>query len=689
MNSTRFASVDEVISAARSAWRPPPVLTLSEWADEHFRLSAENAAQAGRWQTLPYQREIMDCMSDPTVTDVTLIKSARIGYTLMISAAIGYFVDQDPCSILFVEPTVDDVKSFSKETIAPMIRDVPRLTAIMHDEAEDKGARDSGNTIQGKSYPGGRLSLVGANSGAGFRRRSCRVAMLDEVDAYPPSAGSDGDPVKLAKKRTEYFWNRKHFAGSTPLIAGHSRIESLFLAGDQRRFYVPCPHCGHMDRLVFRESDAGGHFMKWPDGEPAGAYFVCSANGCVIEHQHKREMIARGEWRAGKDLDGNPIPFKGHASFHIWAAYSYSPNATWGQIACEFVEASAGGRETLRTFINTTLGETFTESGEAPEWERLYQRVEHYQFGTVPEGVIFLTCGVDVQKDRWIYSVRGWGAGRESWVIEAGVIPGNTANSIEWAALDELLCRTYANAAGVVFSIRMMAVDAGYNTQEVYHWVRHHDRWRVMAVKGSSSPGAPLVASPVDVDVNRNGRRIARGCKLWVVGTGTAKAEFYAWLRLEVSPEPGALYPPGWVHFPQLGPDYFKQITAEHLVSKVERKGYTVHEWQLIPGRENHWLDCEVYNRAAAEQVGLSRMRVKATTTAVKGEPGANMVGPDGKVYEAHEDPKQQALLNRLGSRPAPVAPRAPVAPAPAPKSRPLSDSRFIGKRQSSWLKKR
>ena len=647
-----LASLDEVIARARAAWRPPPKLTLSQWADEHFRLSVESSAQPGRWTTLPYQVEPMNCMSDPLVTDVTVMKSARIGYTLMISAAIGYFVDQDPCSILFVEPTVEDVKSFSKETIAPMIRDVPRLAAIMEDEAEEKGPRDSGNTIQGKTYPGGRLSLVGANSGAGFRRRSCRVAMFDEVDAYPASAGSDGDPVKLGKKRTEYFWNRKHFAGSTPLVAGLSRIEALFLAGDQRRYFVPCPHCGAMDHLVFRQSDKGGHYMVWPDDKPELAHFVCSANGCVIEHSSKRDMVERGEWHASK-------PFEGHASFHIWAAYSYSPNATWGQIAAEFIEARRT-RETLRTFVNTTLGETWTEAGEAPDWERLYRRREEWQLGTVPAGVKVLTCGVDVQKDRWVYEVVGWGEDKQSWSIDAGVIPGNTSDSAAWVALDELLSRRYEGGAGLVFAIRMLGVDSGYNTQEVYHWVRQQDRQRVIALKGSSTAQAPLIGPPTDVDVLRNGKRFARGCKVWPVGGATAKTELYGWLQLEPALETGEI-PPGFCHFPMLGPEFFRQLTAEHLVSTTDRKGYTVHEWQKIPGRENHWLDCRVYARAVASVLGLDRARPR--------------VAPPVPV---------PVVAAALAARP----PAAVVAPPPLPKPKPSTDSRFLGKR-SGWLSKR
>lgn len=573
--------------------RPPPRLSLSEWADEYFRLSAESAAAPGRWTCLPYQREIMDSITSPTVTSVSLMKSARIGYTLMISAAVGYYIHQAPAAILLVQPTVDDAKNFSKETIAPMLRDVPVLSRIVFEDSDDAGPRDSGNTILHKRFPGGVLSMVGANSGAGFRRVSRKVVAFDEVDAYPPSAGSDGDPIMLGTKRAEFFWDRKIIAGSTPLVAGYSRIEALYEAGDRRRYYVPCPECGHMDFMVFAEHEGGGHYIKWPEGKPDEAYLVCSGNGCVIEHKHKRDMVARGAWRAAGE-------FKGHASFHISALYSYSPNSSWGDIAKEFL-AAKGNSETLRVFCNTVLGETWKEKGEAPDWERLFARREAYPIGSIPEGVKFLTAGVDVQKDRFVYEIVGWGFNKESWSIESGVLAGDTANEKDWAPLDALLSRSWEAQ-----SIRMLAVDSGYNTQQVYNWARRYPMARVIATKGVRQ-ARTIIDHPSAVDVTVRGVKMARGYKVWTVGTDVAKAELYGWLRL---PEGAASY----CHFPEYGEEYFKQLTGEHLVTTVSRQGFKVFEWQVIPGRENHWLDARVYARAAAALLGLDRYAAQAAT---------------------------------------------------------------------------
>jgi phage terminase large subunit GpA-like protein len=325
---------------------------MSDWAERYFVLSPETSAEPGRWRTIPYQRGVLEAMTDPNVTQVTWKKSARIGYTLCLSVAMGYFIDHEPSSMLIVQPTGLDAEGFSKETIAPMLRDVPKLSKIVFGEVDEKnkGPKDATNTILQKQFQGGILSLAGANSPTHLRRISRRVVMLDEVDAYPPSAGNEGDPVLLAMKRSEFFWNRKIIAGSTPLIAGNSRIDEMFLAGDQRRYYVPCPHCGHMDFFRFSEQKSeddedaeieGGHLMRWPKNRPEEAYFECQKCGCSIDETHKIDMLERGEWRAAAE-------FAGHASFHIWAAYSVSPNARWSDIAKRWL-AAQGDPDKLKT----------------------------------------------------------------------------------------------------------------------------------------------------------------------------------------------------------------------------------------------------------------------------------------------------------------------------------------------------
>jgi phage terminase large subunit GpA-like protein len=593
-------TASSVVAEARTALRPPPRLTLSAWADEKFYLSAESAAEPGRWRTLPYQREPMDAFTDPRVEQITFLKSARIGYTKMINAAIGYHVDHDPCAILVIQPDEDDAKGFAKEEIEPMIRDCSVV-------GEKFAAFTLKNSMLHKRFRGGLLQLAGARSPGNFRRVSRRIILGDEVDGYPPSAGHEGDPIKLATKRSEYFWNRKLVWGSTPTDAGVSRIEQLFLEGDQRRYYVPCPDCGHMQVLQFKQ-------FSWPKGRPALAVYVCVACGSAIDHAHQRDMVHAGEWRPGPHAQfpeiPAPEPFHGHASFHIWAAYSFSPNATWGQLCTEFVAANAAGVEQLKTFVNTGLGETWQERGDAPDWERLYDRREDYAPGTCPAGVLFLTCGVDVQRDRLVFEVVGWGRDKQSWSIDAGILPGDTSDlrgrphaPSPWLRLTDFLTRTYRAASGAELSIAMLAVDSGDQTQTVYSWVRQHPKNRVIATKGVAG-GRALIGSPTPVDVKVSGKRIRRGCLVWPVAGDLAKTELYGWLRLrrptgEEQAE-GATLAPGFCHFREHG----EQLTGEQLV-----KTRTGFEWQPIPGRENHYLDCRVYARAAAALYGLDRFR--------------------------------------------------------------------------------
>lgn len=597
-----YASVQSVIAAALKAWAPPPKLTLSEWAERYYYLSPETAAEPGRWHTLPYQRAIMDAITDPGVSQISVMKSARVGYTLMITGAIGYYVHQAPAPIMVVQPTVDDAKGYSKEGIAPMLRDCPVLSEIVFEDADDVGPRDSGNTILHKKFPGGVLSMVGANSGAGFRRVSRKVVIFDEVDGYPPSAGSDGDQIKLGTMRSQAYWDRKIIAGSTPLVAGASRIERLFGAGNGQRYFVPCPSCGHMAPFVFNGD--GGHRMTWPEGKPGDAFFTCQKNGCVIEHSQKREIVARGEWRAAREPTEDELKNGRHVSFHIWAAYSYAEKASWGEIAKAFIEAK-DSPQLLRTFVNTWLGETWKERGDAPDWQRLYERREAYGIGTVPAGVLVLTCGVDVQKDSFRYEVVGWGAGKESWSVDAGVIPADTSNQDEWAKLDELLGRTYPGADGAAVAISCLAVDSGYNTNVVYAWARQHSMDRVIATKGVTGARA-LISTPTKVDVTIRGKRT--GYKVWPLGVDLGKSELYGWLQL-AKPKDGEPHPGGFCHFPQYDEEFFRQLTAEHLVSHRDSRGFLVHEWQLIQGRENHFLDCRILARAAASLKGLDRMR--------------------------------------------------------------------------------
>jgi len=553
----------------------------------------------------------MNALTDPEVEKVTWKKSARVGATKLINAIVGYYMHQDPCPILVVQPTVEDAEGYSKEEIAPMLRDCPALAQVFAYSGGGKRATTN-DTILHKVFPGGSISIVGATSGRGFRRVSRKVVLFDEVDGYTASAGADGDQISLGIKRSEHYWDRKIYLASTPLVAGASRITESFEQGDQRYYYVPCPHCDHFARLVFERNDLEpNHYMSWPEGRPKEAYFTCSDCGSTIAHSEKQRMLERGEWRA-------TMPFDGHASFHIWAGYSLCPNATWGDIAEEYVAAKLAGDLKLKAFYNTTLGETWVEKGDAPAWEILKSRREStFAEAYVPRGAVVLTCGVDVQKACLYYEVVGWGAGYQSWSIEAGRIDGDTSKDDVWKELDALLGRSFEGADGPK-KIARMCVDAGNWGNTVYSWCRKYSLGQVNAVRGDSHGLPSIVGSARRVDVKTNGALIKGGARFFPVGVDLVKSEFYGFLRNE---DPDAR---GYCHFPDArGDEWFKQITAEHLVSEQKNTGHVKLVWKVLTGRENHWLDCRVYARAAASLVGLDRYVAAAKAVAPKESPAS------------------------------------------------------------------
>lgn len=597
---------------ARDAWRatakfalPPPRLNLSEWASENYVLSPDASALPGKFNAYPYQCGIMDAITDPRVSQVFWMSSARVGKTSVMNAAIGYWIHRDPGPVMVVEPTIEEAEAWSKDQLQPMLRDCP----VLRDAVKKPKSRDADSSIRRKVFPGGSIRILGSNAPSGFRAKTIRYLVMDEIDGWDATAGAEGDQIKLARRRTETFFNRKILGCSTPLTAGDSRIEKLYQAGDMRRYYVPCPHCGRMDVLVFQKDDEStGHHMTWPEGNPSGAYFVCSGCAQGIEHRHKEDIVKAGEWRASRPFaDTLDVHGKGTASFFLWSAYSFSANAHWGQIATEYVEAEKHGPEQLKTFWNTMLGRTWTARGDAPEWRRLWDRREKWATGTVPAGVEFLTAGVDVQGDRVIYNVVGWSRRKENWSLEIGEIHGKTADEggAVWRKLDEVLATQWKNAAGDVFTIRLMAIDTGWVTHTVYSWVRRHSPGPVMAIKGDGAEGAPILSHAGEKDVSVGGNTIPGGVTLWKVGVSTAKEELYGWLRLDKPTEPGQPFPPGYCHFPEHDDSFFRQLTSEQLVETRKRSGHMVRAWQLLPGRENHHLDAMVYARAAAYRLQM------------------------------------------------------------------------------------
>ena len=565
-------------SKALAFWKPPAKLTLSEWADQHAVLSAESAAEAGKWKTLAYQKGVMDAFTDPTVEMVVWMKSARVGATKIFNHLIGYHMHQDPCPIMVVQPTVEDAEGYSKDEIAPMLRDTPTLKTLV---SEPK-AKDGSNTILLKQYVGGTLQMVGANSARGFRRVSRRVVLFDEVDGYPAST-PEGDQIKLGIKRSEYYWNRKIGIASTPTTKEFSRVERWFNLSDQRRYFVPCPDCGHMQYLRWQQ-------MKWGKNQPQTAAYECESCSALIPHRMKRWMVDRGEWRA---TAASKQP--GLVGFHLWAGYSYSPNATWEQLVREFLDVKSDPDQ-LRTFINTTLGEPFeSDYSNKLSAEGLMVRCENYEAGTCPEGVLTLTAGVDTQDNRLEVSVWGWGAGEEAWLIWHAALMGDPAMPEVWTQLDHVLATEWDAADGPPLKIRQMAVDSGgHHSHSVYMYARERKAQGVIATKGSSSRDQPVINKGRAVDINWKGQLVKRGGQVFSVGTDTAKTTLYGRLRHN---EIG----PGYLHFnASCDEDYFAQLTAEKQQIRSVR-GFQVKDWVKSSGARNEALDCLVYSYAALQ----------------------------------------------------------------------------------------
>jgi phage terminase large subunit GpA-like protein len=573
----------------------------------------------------------MDAVSDPAVREVWVQKSAQVGWTEILNNVIGFHVDQDPAPILLVQPTLELAEAWSKDRLAPMLRDTPALRG----KIADARARDSGNTLLHKTFAGGRLTVAGANSPAGLASRPIRVVLFDEVDRFPTSAGTEGDPISLGIKRTRTFWNRKVLAGSTPTIKGSSRIEVGFEQSDQRYYFVPCPECGEFQRLIWAQ-------VRWPEGRPHEAVYVCQHCAAEIHEGQKSEMLARGEWRSSR-------PFTGAAGFHI--SELYSPWSTWADMADGFLKAKRLP-ETLQTWINTALAETWEDAGEKIEASGLAGRVESYTANSLPPGVLLLTAGTDVQDDRLEVVVWGWGTDEEAWRVEHIVLRGDPGGQSLWKEHDDLLRRRWRTDDGRELVIEACAVDSGgHFTEQVYRYCAARKRFRVWAIKGVAGPGRlawPKKASKAKVG------------QVWPIGVDTAKDVLYQRLRRVM--EPG----PGYIHFDATTDhEWLDQLTSETVVHRVSQ-GRRVRLWRpRQTGIRQEGLDCTVYAWCALQGRGGAEL--------LRRRSGA----PADRLSRAPEPEAARTVEQSPAVQPATVTKQTPTAPTPS----------WMGRR-GSWIRR-
>jgi len=507
-----------------------------------------------------------------------------LGKTEILSNIVGFFIDAEPAPILMVQPTVEMAQAWSKERLAPMLRDTPVLSG----RVREARSRDSENTILHKTFEGGNIAIVGANAPSGLAGRPRRVILLDEIDRYPPSAGTEGDPCALAERRAESFWNAIVIKTSTPTIRGASRIDVAWEESDQREWWCPCPRCGHFQILLWAQ-------VQWPKDEPQAAWYECAGCQAHLNDAERIAMVRRGQWRPrhperrprGYHINGIATPFR----------FGRGYENRLHQMAAQFLDARAAGSMRLRVWVNTFLAESWEEQAERIAEGELMKRAEAYG-PTVPAGVLVLTAGCDVQADRLEVEIVGWGLGEESWGVQYKVIPGRPDSAGPWLALEEHLNQKWTREDGLELRVVAAGIDYGAFTDDVLRWTRSRFARGILGVKGSPTMGAPFISA-----LRRNNRHKAA---VVTIGTDQAKALLYSHLQLE---EPA----PGYCHFPQgAGYDaaFFSGLTAEELRITF-RRGFAVREWHKTRAR-NEALDARVYAFAMLRYLNPNWRRLEA-----------------------------------------------------------------------------
>ena len=626
MNLSRITNA---IKAGLQPLKKPEPLRLSEWADEHFYLSAESSYIEGKWETLPYQRAIMDCISNDDIRDINWLKSARVGYTKIIVAATAYFAEHKKRNQVIFQPVDQDAKDFVKDEINPMLRDV----SIMRPIFPAYNSKSQDNTLEKKVFIGSTLDIRGGKAAKNYRRLSKDVVYYDELDGFDRDVENEGDPVTLGDKRIEGATFPKSIRGSTPKTHGLSLIEHYADASDAFfRYYVPCPHCEEAQYLKWGGPDAS-YGIKWDDNNPATAHYVCEHCAAIIEFSDLTGMVARGTWRDPdkgiwidedsqfRDASGELVDPPMAVSFHIWTAYSIM--TSWSRIVGDFLRAKDDPSK-LKTFVNTTLGETWDESAkDKVDPDSLCARREVFP-ARIPDGVLYLTIGADTQDDRVEWEVFGWGAGEERWSIEYGRMYGDLTSDDFWDALYSQFTKEYRDADNVIRQVGLVCIDSGgHYTDEVYKFSYRFGPHFILPIKGANVPGKPVVTMP---------RKQHKGIYLCEVGSDTAKEIIYH--RYKIRNGPGCMH---WPDREEFDLEYFRQATAEVKVKKF-RRGQPYYEWNVMSGRRNEATDCAVYGLAAIrlgqQYFGWALDHLPAPTETVKkpvnDAPGDSWVNIEG-----------------------------------------------------------
>lgn len=576
---------------AKQSLTPLSDQTVSEWADSYRMLSSEAAAEPGRWRTerAPYQKAIMDAFTESDINVVVAKTASQIGKSDIMNNVIGRFSHLAPAPMMMLQPTIEMSQDYSKTRIAPMIRD----TKVLKDIFKEVKSRETSNTILSKQFPGGRLIMAGANSPAGLASRPIKILLADEVDRFPKSAGTEGDPVGLAAKRMTTFWDRVMGLFSTPTNAGDSRIEDEYVTGTQEEWQHQCPNCDEWHLLTHRDMHTDYDSSIDKKGKKhvivKAVTWRCPDCGFGFTETEMRQA-------AQKYIAQNASALaKGVRSFFVNCFAS--PWVNWSDVMQEWLEAQ-GDPEREKVVVNTRFGEAYEPKGNFENHQQFMRRRENYG-AELPDGVLLLTAAVDVQDNRLEYEICGWGMAEENWGIKKGVILGVPDTQEVWDMLDEQLDKEYRFASGKGLIVARTFIDSGgHYTKETYAYCKKRFTRQRFVVKGSSVPGVPLIHKYSKVKLVR------RTIPLVMIGTDSGKQ--YIMDRLSIE-EPG----PKYFHWPLDESDgiamqlnrgydeyYFKGLIAE--TKEPRRKnGVLVYQWvNVAKDKRNEPLDLRVYNLA-------------------------------------------------------------------------------------------
>lgn len=553
-----------VRSNALAALRPPTRLSLSDWIEQSVYLPEGVSALPGAVRLWPFQREIADALGDPEIERVTLVKPVRVGFTTLLTGALASYVANDPAPILALLPTEADARDYMVSDIEPTFAASPSLEGML-DKDHAEGAR---NTLLSRRFAGGSLKVVAARAPRNLRRHNVRVLLVDEADAMEPTA--EGDPIKLAERRTLSFADRKLVIGSTPIFAETSPVLRSYAASDARVWEVPCPSCGAFSELQWRD-------IQWPEGKPDEAAWRCPHCEEPIPEREKAAMVAGGAWRATRP------EVKGHAGFRLNALTSLMANASWGKIAVEFV-AAKNDTAALQVWTNTLMGEGWQTAGEAIDETAMAARAEPFGLDRLPAEVLVITAGADVQHDRIEITFIGWARDGTAYVLGHTVIWGSWEWDTTWAEVDEALATRWSHPFGGQIGVEATVIDAGDGTtmQRVVAFCAARARRKVLAGKGMAGARQWITPSKGKSSVGR----------LWIIGVDGIKGAVFDRLSRGNS-----------IRFSDdLEPFFYEQLASERLVVRYAR-GQPNRRFERVPGKRAETLDCTVYAFAAMQVV--------------------------------------------------------------------------------------